>query len=253
MGDASPATTPAPIPAATIELIDCIARGEAVLLRAEDLQPVRLAWDNGLLATTERLLSATGHARTPPSGQALQVELRHLTAVVRSGLCRIAGSQTAPHLLPLQFTCADSILMGGAGSTLIEQVGEGDVDDFRRQITWNGDRNCYDGFEVFWSIRRLDSETPPDQMNFEAWKTHWGSEHENLCRFGRVDWRKLPAADRPLDRATPADYALNEKSAANPAVGTASDGRDIGMEAARLPAGENGSGVFSPVAHPEKK
>ena len=130
----------------------------------------------------------------------------------------------------------DSILVGGAGSSLIEQVGEGDVDDFRRQITWNGDRDCYEGFEVFWSIRRLDSETPPDQMTFDAWKTHWGSEHENLCRSGRVDWRKLPAADRPLDRAVPADYALNEKSPANPAVGMASDGRDIGMEAARLPA-----------------
>jgi hypothetical protein len=73
-------------------------------------------------------------------------------------------------------------------------------------------------------------------MTFEAWKTHWGSEHENLPRSGRVDWRKLPTADRPLDRAAPADYALNEKSAANPAVGTASDGRDIGMETARLPA-----------------
>ena len=62
----------------------------------------------------------------------------------------------APIPLPLQVACADSILLGRAGSPLIEQVGEGEIDDFRQQITWNGDRNCYDGFDVFWSIDRLD-------------------------------------------------------------------------------------------------
>ena len=52
--------TAAPIPPATIKLVDCTAVGEAVFLRAEDLQPVHLSWNNGLLATTERLLSAGG-------------------------------------------------------------------------------------------------------------------------------------------------------------------------------------------------
>ena len=51
-------------PAAAIELVDCIARGEATFLRVEDLQPVRLFWNNGLLATSERLLVAVGGARS---------------------------------------------------------------------------------------------------------------------------------------------------------------------------------------------
>jgi serine/threonine-protein kinase len=37
----------APVPKAEVELDDCIARGEAVFLRAEDLQPVHLTWNNG--------------------------------------------------------------------------------------------------------------------------------------------------------------------------------------------------------------
>ena len=110
---AAPDFGSASAPTATIDLIDCVACGEGVLLRAEDLQPVHLTWNNGLLATTERLLSVTGDPRTPPAGGALHLDLRHLTAVVRSGLCRIAWSQTAPHPLPLQLACTDSILTGG--------------------------------------------------------------------------------------------------------------------------------------------
>ena len=159
-----------------------------------------------------------------------------MTAVVRGGLCRIASNQSGPHPLPLQISCADSILLGRGGSPLIEQIGEGDLEDFHRRITWNGDRNCYDGFEVFWSINRLDSEVPLERMSFGAWKSHWGPEHENLPRSGAVDWRKLPPADQPIHGSTAADFALNEASADNPAVGAASDGRNLGFQAARTSA-----------------
>ena len=140
--------TAAPIPPAKIELVDCTAAGEAVFLRVEDLQPVHLSWNNGLLATTERLLSAGGGTRTPQAGQKIQVDLSHVTALVRGGLCRIASSPTGPHPLPLQCSCTDSILLGRAGGPLLEQIGQGEVDNFRQQIAWTGDRNCYDGFDV---------------------------------------------------------------------------------------------------------
>ena len=52
-------------PLATIELNDSIFRGEAVFIRVEDPQPVHLAWNNGLLVTSECLLSAAGGAQSP--------------------------------------------------------------------------------------------------------------------------------------------------------------------------------------------
>ena len=239
-----PSATPHPAatPAAAIELVDCIARGEATFLRVEDLQPVRLFWDNGLLATSERLLVAVGGAKIPQTGELLQVDLRHVTAVTRSGLCRLAANQSGPHLLPAQISVADSILLGGAGSALVEQVGDGEIDDFRERIVWNGDRNCYDGFDSFWTIDRLDPETPPDRMGFDAWKSHWGGERENLPHAGPLAWRKPPPASQPMHRSSPADYALAEESANNPAVGAASDGRNIGVQAARLPEEKEGIG-----------
>ena len=69
-------------------------------------------WDNGLLATTERLLSAGGGA-DPQAGEKMQVDLSHVTAAVRGGLCRIASNPIGPHPLPLQSLVADSILLGG--------------------------------------------------------------------------------------------------------------------------------------------
>ena len=155
-----------------------------------------------------------------------------MTAVTRSGLCRLVANQSGPHLLPAQISVADSILLGGAGSTLVEQVGEGDIDDFRERIVWNGDRNCYDGFDSFWTIDRLDPETPPDRMGFDVWKSHWGGERENLPHVGPLAWRKPPVASQPMHRSSPADYALAEKSSNNPAVGAASDGQNIGVQAA---------------------
>ncbi|KKL51087.1 hypothetical protein LCGC14_2299020, partial [marine sediment metagenome] len=44
-------------PSATIDLVDSVARGEAMFLQVKDLQPVNLIWENGLLVTAERLLA----------------------------------------------------------------------------------------------------------------------------------------------------------------------------------------------------
>ena len=234
-GDGRPAATPP----TTIDLLDCIARGEAVFLEAVGCQPVHLAWENGLLATTERLLSATGCQRAPPSGEMLQVDLRHMTAVVRGGLCRMTNTQLNPHQLTTQVRCTDSILAGGPGASLIEQEGVAGDEEFRQHFVWNGERNFYEDFDAFWTIRNIDRKTKPEPMGFAAWQTHWGSEEEILPLCDEVVWKKLPEADRPLHTHTPADYALGDAGDAtsnNSAIGAASDGYDAGFQSERLPA-----------------
>ena len=217
--DAEAASPAPPTPeSAELELVDCVVRGEAPLLRSEDLQP----------------LSAAAGAIRPPSGEVLRLQLRHVTAIVRGGLVRLASSQINSHQPPVQIDCADTILSTSTGGTLIEQVGDDDLDDLRDRITWSGDRNFYEGFETFWAIRRLDPETPPDLLASDAWKSYWGPEHENLPRLGKVKWKKLPAEDRPAHAMSPADFAL-DPAPDNPAVGTASDGHDAGCLIERLP------------------
>ena len=177
-------------PLTTIELTDCIARGEADFLGVEDLQPVHLLWDNGLLITTERLLSAGGGQAAPKLDEMLRIELRHVTAAVRGGLCRLTSTPSSPYQLTAQFVCTDSILIGSPGVPLIEQEGAAGVENFRQRFLWNGDRVFYQDVDVFWTARSLDADAPPDVMTFEAWKTYWGPSRENQPSTERLMWRK---------------------------------------------------------------
>src|SRR5205085_12164028 len=59
-----------------IELQNCIARGEATLVAVDELQGARVAWDNGLLVTSERLLTTQGAAMAPRQSVHLASDLR---------------------------------------------------------------------------------------------------------------------------------------------------------------------------------
>ena len=217
---------------AGIWLTDCFARGEAALLRTEGSPPLELTWDNGLLATTERLLVADVADNAPPPGPAIQITLKHLTAVVRGGLCRFHHSQLTPQTLTARINCTDSIVLGTAAGPLLEQLGNASAAQFRERIVWNGDRNFYPGLVNFWSLRFSSPDTPPGSMTFEAWQSHWSSSENNVSQL--VAWKQLPLADRPISAHAPADYALSDTATDNPARKAASDGRDAGMDADRL-------------------
>jgi len=111
-----------------IELVDCVARGEAALLRVDQLQPVELIWENGLLATSEQLLVARGGQRSPASAERITIDLRHLTAAVHGGLCRLtddqptvdlpAGSRERGHAARTHPMGRRSQLLSGSGDLL---------------------------------------------------------------------------------------------------------------------------------------
>jgi hypothetical protein len=236
-GSLVPREAAAPPQRVTIELLDCVLRGEAVVLSVHDQCPIQFSWENGLLITSERLLAAGGGERAASPGEGIQIGLGHVTAAVRRGLCRFAPSPSGPHLLPAHIECRNSILSGGPTAPLVEHVDATDVDAARRGFVWNGDRNFYEGFGSFWTIRALGATTPAEAMPFDAWREYWGLKQENAPHWGLVQWKQLPPAERPASSHVPADYVLNPSGAAvNPALGAASDGRDAGCLFDRLPS-----------------
>ncbi len=226
----------APLPSASFELFDTLVRGEAVLLREEGLQPAQLSWENGLLITSENLLFASGGVKEPKPNEMLLLNLRHVTAMARNGLCRLSDTPAAPFQLPLEVNCADNIFIGISGIPLIRQDGVEMPDILRRQIAWNGDLNYYDAVDLFWSIGRANGETPPESMNFGKWLSYWGPSRENQPRLCRLDWKRLPGIDLPAHLQAPVDYALDPEQPENPALGAASDGYDAGAQIGRLPS-----------------
>jgi serine/threonine-protein kinase len=221
-------------PPANVELMDCVARGEAVFLKVEDLQPASLLWENGLLVTTERLLTADGGEELPKIGDMVQVTLRHVTAVVRSGLCRMTDSKSAPYQLPTEIRCADSIVLAVAGKPMIVQESVQAEETLRRRIAFSGDRNFYEGIDVFWTLDDFNPDTPPQSMDFDAWRAHWGPQRENLPSRAPLVWKKPPETSRPVHLHTPDDYTLSD-SGKNPGLVAASDGRNVGCQPDRLP------------------
>jgi serine/threonine-protein kinase len=226
-------TTSGETPVVSIGLVGCIARGEADFLRCLDLQPVHLTWENGLLATSERLLLLGSGQKAPDPGHTFRLDLWHLTAAVRGGLCRMVRSKAAPCQLPLEVICADSILVGNPDAALIEQVGVENSAEFRELVSWYGDRNFYEGFAVFGGMYGPDGVPLTKPFDFEGWQRYW-PENEILPAHNTVRWRRPLATDRPTHAHTPDDYALETK-AGDAASGAASDGRDAGYELDSLP------------------
>lgn len=218
---------PGPKPA-DISLVDCIARGEAVFLRVEGLRAVDLNWDNGLLATAERLFVVEAAESLALSSPPHRITLKHLTAAVRGGLCLTTGEPSA-----IQVDCADSILLIAPANPLIEQVGSASTEQFRQRITWTGDRNCYVGVTNFWSIKSTGAEASAESMTLDAWRSHWRTSESIIATS--VQWKQLPPAERAASTHLPSDYSLDEASPQNPPRKAAHDGRDAGMDASRLP------------------
>ncbi len=220
---------------AGIELVDCIARGEATLLRVADGQPVDLVWRNGLLATSRRLLSIAGGASASHPQETVRLELRHVTAMAHAGLCQAVGTPQTPHLPKTVIEAYDSILIGMPEIALITQVGMPSVDAARDKITYHGERMFYEGVETFWEIQPQDPALPAETMTFVDWKQHWGTKNESHPSFNEVGWRALPDPGRPTHTHTPDDYALDDSTSNNAAIGSAGGDSDAGLQFDGLP------------------
>lgn len=204
-----------------IQLQNCVARGEATFLRADVPPALDVAWDNGLLATTERFLELGSLADAPATGAKVEITLRHLTGVARDGLCLLTATKDSPHALSTTITCTDCILLAAADAVLLDQIGVAPVSVIRDQLVLTGDGNFYEGFGIRRRITGIGPQGTPQQATEPTWRGFWA----------RVGWKDLPSSDQPVHTHQPSDYGVS----ITPARGGATDGRDAGFDASQLP------------------
>lgn len=224
-----------------VMLENCVCRGEATLLKVADLQAIDFTWNNGLLTTSENLVTVLGGQVMPRPDNRLRINLRHLTASLGQGLCRFEHTIQTPYVLAAQLDCRDSILRSTATVPLIDQQRVDPADVFQEQLTWTGERNFYLGFDrtVFWRVTDVTNSTQVKQFTYDQWREHWGAQGELLSQTDHVQWRALPAVDEPAHAQHAYDFALAEGNVAQPARGGASDGADVGQLLHLLPADES--------------
>jgi hypothetical protein len=213
-----------------------VARGEATFLRDNDIQSVRLTWENGLLVTSDRLFVADGSALQPRHDVRAELALRHVTALVAGGLVLLTNSEEAPYQLMTQIRCDDCIIAATDQPPLVEQRGSDGIDQYQTRFQWSGENDYFYRFDVFWRIMNSAGQSGSKQLDFDEWDQLWqGSSRNQVAGRNAVVWVGLPADDRPFHTHAPADYALDAKAGDNAAAGGASDRRDAGFRAIELP------------------
>jgi len=192
----------------SINLRNCVARGEATLLRDAELQSVRLSWENGLLATSERLLLAEGDSNQPRQEPRAEIVLENVTAVVGAGLVLSTNSQEAPYQLLTDLHVNDCVIATGNSAPLVEQRGSASIEEFESRLHWHGNSVQFHGFNVFWQIMSSSSATPSKQFDFAQWQDRWRYDSADLVATGdAAAFSSLAAGGRPHHEHTPDDYA----------------------------------------------
>lgn len=225
------------LPQMQIALDNCLVRGEAVLLRAEEVRPLRLTWNNGLLVTTECLMSADGTRLESRSGANIVLDLHHVTAVVDQGLCKLGSSHLAPFLLTPDIKIEHCIIVTQPDAPLFDLKGVLDPETSLEQFVFTGDRNFYEGVDsasdkIYWRMS-LDDGTV-NQLNFTEWKRYWGKQ-DLVSKEGMVKWKQLPDSEVPVSQRSSDDYQLGVSPNAALKSGPAFDNSDAGVQMELLP------------------
>ena len=213
-----------------IDLEDCIVRGEADFLTGDALGAVTLNWQNGLLAVDHHFVETEASENSGPTRGRLQINLDHVTADARRGLCNMSGGDDARYFPIVKINCVDSILLTN-GAPLIEQRSWHRQSELLSVIRWSGHNNFFAGFELFWLV---DSEygAITKRLDWDEWKSHWPMRSDS-SHLG-VQWQREVAKTDTISGHRVEDYRLRAND--NPAVGGATDGMsDVGLRAIDLP------------------
>lgn len=201
-------------PAATpvqMTLRNCVALGEAVFAYNPAGQAMGMAWQNGLLATCERLLVVGGSLSMEPAETSrVRIDLKQLTVFTRQGLCRMGASDAASPSPDVEIHASDCVIASdGNEPALIDQTGNDPVNRLKSKLHWEAARNVYEGYRTFWKITSLAASAGESEVaTYTDWCDLWGSRERQSTLMA---WRgRRDLARRPLNLATLADFELDQ-------------------------------------------
>jgi len=233
------ATVVGSMPVCAIELSDCLIRGEATVLRSDELEPVRFRLAGTLVATTETLLLSRGTDGSARAGAVTKIDLRQVTALALGGLIRMSNDEDSSHLLTTELRAEDCLLITAPSFPLVDQRGIENADRFREMFEWSAMHVVFAGTDQFWRISNVSSGQTT-QLDFTAWEDFWGSNRAADCRFVALAPLVELLAREKMNMLVPSLLAgalrqatTAENSAGRPQI---SAGRPLGCNLDTLPA-----------------
>lgn len=235
-GTESMMPTSAPVaPIVRIRLMNCIARGEAAFVFDQDALPFDLTWHNGLLATTERMLSLGGGAPMQAADDdRVRIDLRGVTALARQGFCRILPAPPA-QTTRLEAECDGCLFLTDAdGHAFLEQSSSETLDRQQARMRWRGDHNQFRGFSVLWQLASSATPGYASSLSYDKWLQYWNPSGDATSDEAlALATRRLEGLRQPLHTVVPATLSALAKL---DAVSTDGSGPTIGFDVRKMRA-----------------
>lgn len=229
-----------------MRLNGCLVRGDTRLFHIETALAGSLEVVQSGISLNRTLLSVVGTNDTLAERDRIDLELNHATCQLAEGLVRMSnvdpvGGSTM-ELMPVHIESENSILASRSDAPLVRMAGTSAPEEFRTRLVWNGTRNLYDGFDVFWQIDSTLTGLGVQDDGFDVWKEYW-TTNEDAGEVGAIagggkPWLSDRWRQREASTATLADFRLDATKADSEAIGGATDGSNLGVnpdELRRLP------------------
>jgi hypothetical protein len=226
-GDAMTMFDPQPAMAqsAMIVMENCVARGEATMIAMADETPLTLHWNQGLIATSRRLMETGGSATDPKFFEKIAIHLESVTANCRQGLFQMRRPAGKAYQFAVDVAAEHCILASDVGAPLYEFVAASPIAESDVRLQSNGDSNCYPNAEVVFL--RIGSESSSEkQQDFELDDRRWSTE--TRPQVGSPWLHPLPK-DIPPHALQKADFLVD------PALAVG-----VGYDPLRLPEASSG-------------
>lgn len=235
-----------------ITLTNCFARGDCRLFRVSSVLSGRLQIEKSCVSLGQSVLAIDGTSETPEDGDRVDLELSRTTMVCDGGLVQMSNESLGGpvELLPLRVVAENCIMTTSSGGPLVRMIGPMESQDFKDLLTWIGSANLYEGFDAAWQIDAEQLGFDIEEFSFSEWRVFWEQSGGEAGATGSVAtaspwlsdvWRDGKPADVTLD-----DLRLDDTSVEGEALGTATDGTDLGAPINSLQRPRPGSGTASP-------
>ena len=179
----------------SIELDRTIARGQATLVRAVAGSPFWVSWEQGLFASTDRMVECGG--LLDDTGAALiRIDLANVTASMDRGLCRVTIDDSGPYLPAIDIDARNCVLAHPLDQPFVEHLGINSLADAEAKFSFAGQNNYYESTDVGWRVVVVDEGEFRFQWADQGvqWHVRWA---DNYRIKSAVPWQ------------TPADYRLH--------------------------------------------
>lgn len=195
----------APASSATPKIVldSCIARGQAVFVKAQEGMPFWLTWNEGFLATTESMVDAGGLS-SAALDDVVRITLTNVTAAMNAGLLKFELRDSSPKLPEIGLDFNNCVFVHPRDVPLADYRGITDPDRAATLFEITGKDNFYDFTEVRWRMMGLRGESR---------EFRWEEQDEPWYREKRAErglrWLAPPPIGKDVSYRTPAEFLLD--------------------------------------------